>query len=107
MKLSFLKLLFYSVLSIPLEKNSFRIVSFVLEILLDTFFIMVEHNFFKDQIFIIIFFQTVKFKVKVESANWITCWLIIREMELTHVGMLKSLLNSDSFSRVKGKHLFN
>lgn len=104
---SFLELLFYSILAISFVKNSLWVFLLILHILLDSSLVMVEHDFFVDEIFIVLFFKTIDFKVEVKCTHIFGCWLVIWEVKLTHIGMLKSFIHSDSLHGVEGQHLFD
>lgn len=104
---SLLELLLYSVLSISFVEDALGIILFVLHILLNRVFIMIEHDFLIDEIFIIFFLKRVNFEVEIKRRHQVSCWLVIREMQLTHVWVLQCLIYSYTLQGIKSEHPSN
>ena len=82
-------------------------VLFVCEIFIDFTLIVVQQDFFINQLLVFWNFQAIQFKVEIEVGHRVTCRLIINEMKLVHIGMGQSLFYCDSFCWVKSKHFLN
>lgn len=66
---------------------------------------VVEHYFVVHKIFKVLFGKGIFFEIKVESTNWLSCWLIIREMKLLQVRVGQGLLYGNSILWVVCQHL--
>ena len=82
-------------------------VLFVCEIFIDFTLIVVQQDFFINQLLVFWNFQAIQFKVEIEVGHRVTCRLIINKMKLVHIGMGQSLFYCDSFCWVKSKHFLN
>ena len=98
---SLLELLLDSVLAILLEEHSLWVLRLALQVLLHILLVMIEHYFIVDQVLVVFLLQRVNFEVEVEGTHWFASWLVIREVQLAHVGVSQGLVNSDSLQGVK------
>jgi len=76
-------------------------------VLLDSLCAMIKLNLFEDELLVLGNFQTKQFKVEIEVTYWLTCGLIVLEMQPLHVGMRQCLINCDPTGRVKGEHFLD
>ena len=82
-------------------------VLFVCEIFVNFTLIMVQQDFFINQLLVLWNFETIQFKIEVEIGHRVTCRLVINKMKLVHIGMGQSLFYCNSLCWVKSKHFLN
>ena len=77
------------------------------QVLVYSLLIVVELNLVVDQLLVFVSLQAIELKVEVETRHRLPHWLIIRHMQLLHVGVRESLLDRYTLRWVKHQHLLN
>jgi hypothetical protein len=68
---------------------------------------VVQLDLLIDEFLVLGSLPTIQLKVEIETRHRLTDRLVIRNVQLLHVGMCQSLLNGDTLCGVKGEHFLN
>lgn len=95
------------ILPILLKQAAVRMFLLCFQVLIYSLLIVVELNLIVDQLLVFISLQAIELKVEVETRHRLPHWLIIRHMQLFHVGVRECLLYCYTLLRVKHQHLLH
>ena len=65
---------------------------------------MIQHYFVIHQILKVLLAERILFEVKIKCNHWVSCWLIIWEVELLQIWVREGLLDGDSIFWVIRQH---
>ena len=80
------------------------VLHFVLNIVLESFLVMVQHDLVVQQVFELLSCEFVIFKVEIVRIELVGYWLVLGVVELLQKGMFECLSNCDAFRRINDKH---
>ena len=98
---------YFSSLMINSEAGSHTalwVLHLVLNIVLESFLVMVQHDLVVQQVFELLCCEFVIFKVEIVGIELVSYWLVFGVVELLQKGMFESLGNCDAFRRINDKH---
>ena len=95
------------ILPILLKQAAVRMFLLSFQVLIYSLLIVVELNLIVDQLLVFVGLQAIELKVEVETRHRLPHWLIIRHMQLLHVGVRECLLDRYTLRRVKHQHLLH
>lgn len=95
------------ILPILLKQAAVRMFLLSFQVLVYSLLIVVELNLIVDQLLVFVGLQAIELKVEVETRHRLPHWLIIRHMQLLHVGVRECLLDRYTLRRVKHQHLLH